>query len=450
MSQTEEFSQGKLFPMIVRYSVPAAISLLITAIYNIVDRIFVGNFCGTSALAGLSVCFPLSFLMMAVAQTSSAGGASLFSLFHGSGETKDMSRSFGNSYLMVVVFELVLTVLLLLLTDPILQLFGVTETCYVYTVEYYRIVALGCIFQGISQVCCDFVRVSGKPVMGMCVTGIGAVTNIILDFLFVVVFDMGVQGAAVATVIGQFCSAAFGSVLIFSGRTLVKITGDIFRIRTGLAARIISCGFSFFIAQVAMGLISLVYNGQLGKYGGDTAISVYAVVSSVMTFVIMPASGISQGIQPILGNNYGAGKYHRVMETLGKASVLSVGITCVIWVGVLLFARQLIFLFGGGEEMVAIGVSGLRINFVITPILGFVMLATTFFQSLGKPAPSILITAFRQIIFLIPFIYILPVFLGINGIFWAQPISDAFALVLSLVLTLRERKTLYRMEANAE
>ena len=450
MSQTEEFSQGKLFPMIVRYSVPAAISLLITAIYNIVDRIFVGNFCGTSALAGLSVCFPLSFLMMAVALTCSAGGASLFSLFHGSGETKDMSRSFGNSYLLVVVFELVLTVLLLLLTDPILQLFGVTETCYVYAVEYYRIVALGCIFQGISQVCCDFVRVSGKPVMGMCVTGIGAVTNIILDFLFVVVFDMGVQGAAVATVIGQFCSAAFGSVLIFSGRTLVKITGDIFRIRTGLAARIISCGFSFFIAQVAMGLISLVYNGQLGKYGGDTAISVYAVVSSVMTFVIMPASGISQGIQPILGNNYGAGKYHRVMETLGKASVLSVGITCVIWVGVLLFARQLIFLFGGGEEMVAIGVSGLRINFVITPILGFVMLATTFFQSLGKPAPSILITAFRQIIFLIPFIYILPVFLGINGIFWAQPISDAFALVLSLGLTLRERKTLYRMEANAE
>lgn len=266
MSQTEEFSQGKLFPMIVRYSVPAAISLLITAIYNIVDRIFVGNFCGTSALAGLSVCFPLSFLMMAVALTCSAGGASLFSLFHGSGETKDMSRSFGNSYLMVVVFELVLTVLLLLLTDPILQLFGVTETCYVYAVEYYRIVALGCIFQGISQVCCDFVRVSGKPVMGMCVTGIGAVTNIILDFLFVVVFDMGVQGAAVATVIGQFCSAAFGSVLIFSGRTLVKITGDIFRIRTGLAARIISCGFSFFIAQVAMGLISLVYNGQLGKY----------------------------------------------------------------------------------------------------------------------------------------------------------------------------------------
>lgn len=450
MNQTEEFSTGKLFPMIVRYSVPAAISLLITAIYNIVDRIFVGNFCGTSALAGLSVCFPLSFLMMAVALTCSAGGASLFSLFHGSGQTEDMSRSFGNSYLMVVVFELILSALLLLFADPILHLFGVTETCYSYALEYYRIVALGCIFQGISQVCCDFVRVSGKPVLGMCVTGIGAVTNIILDFLFVVVFDMGVQGAAVATVIGQFCSAAFGSVQVFSGKTLVKVSADIFRIRTGLAGRIISCGFSFFIAQVAMGLISLVYNGQLGKYGGDTAISVYAVVSSVMTFVIMPASGISQGIQPILGNNYGAGKYHRVMETLGKASALSVGITCAIWIAVLVFARELILVFGGSEEMMAIGVSGLRINFIITPILGFVMLATTFFQSIGKPMPSIVITAFRQIIFLIPFIYILPLFLGMNGIFWAQPISDAFALVLSLGLTMRERKILYRLESKKD
>ena len=159
---------------------------------------------------------------------------------------------------------------------------------------------------------------------------------------------------------------------------------------------------------------------------------------------ISPASGISQGIQPILGNNYGAGKYHRVMETMWKASALSVGITCVIWAGVMLFSRELILVFGGGEDMLAIGVSGLRINFIITPALGFIMLATTFFQSLGKPLPSIIITALRQIVFLIPFIYLLPLVLGINGIFWAQPISDALALLLSLWLTLREQKNMYR------
>lgn len=445
MSKTENFTEGKLFPMIVRYSVPAAISLLITAIYNIVDRIFVGNYCGTSALAGLSVCFPLSFLMMAVALTCSAGGASLGSLFSGRGEMDKFSHSFGLAYGMVVFFEIILSLLLLVLVEPVLKLFGSTDTCYTYARSYYLIVIIGCVFQGISQVCCDYVRVSGKPILGMLVTGLGAVTNIVLDFVFVALLDMGVEGAALATILGQLLSAVFGSWLIFSGKSLVQIRKRIFRMDWGLAGQILSCGFAFFIAQVAMGLISLVYNSRLGKFGGDTAISVYAVISSVMTFVIMPASGISQGIQPIVGNNYGAARYRRVMETLWKASALSVGITCVIWIATQLFARELILAFGGEAEMLAIGVPGLRINFIITPILGFVMLATTFFQSLGKPVPSIVITALRQIIFLIPFLYILPERLGINGIFWAQPISDALALILSLWLVLRARNQMYAL-----
>lgn len=203
MNDVNDFSKGKLFPMILHYSIPAAISLLITAIYNIVDRIFVGNFNGTSALAGLSICFPLSYMMMAFGLTCSAGGASLFSLFAGKGEQKNMNRSFGNSVILAVVFEILLMIFLLAFTDPILKVFGVTETAYEYAYEYYRIVSMGCLFQGMTQVLCDFVRVSGRPVLGMCVTGIGAVTNIILDALFVGVLDLGVSGAAWATVIGQ-------------------------------------------------------------------------------------------------------------------------------------------------------------------------------------------------------------------------------------------------------
>lgn len=189
-----------------------------------------------------------------------------------------------------------------------------------------------------------------------------------------------------------------------------------------------------------MGFISLVYNSQLGKYGGDIAISVYAVVSSIMTFVIMPASGISQGIQPIVGNNYGSGNYKRVMQTLYQASLFSVAITCIIWIIVLLFPQQILAAFGGTEEMFAIGVTGLRINFCITPVLGFVMLATTFFQAINRPYPSIAITLLRQVVFLVPFIYIFPMFLDINGIFFAQPISDLLATILSLVFVLREQK----------
>ena len=204
--------------------------------------------------------------------------------------------------------------------------------------------------------------------------------------------------------------------------------------------QIISCGFAFWVAQMAMGFISLVYNSQLGKYGGDIAISVYAVISSIMTFVIMPASGISQGIQPIIGNNYGSGNYKRVISTLYQATIFSVSITCFIWFIVLVFPKQILAAFGGTEEMFRIGISGLRINFCITPVLGFVMLATTFFQSINRPTPSIIITVLRQIIFLVPFIYILPILFEINGIFFAQPISDLLATALSVLLVLKEKK----------
>ena len=449
MDKTNTFSNGKLFPMILRYSIPAAISLLITAIYNIVDRIFVGNFNGTSALAGLSICFPLSYMMMAFGLTCSAGGASLFSLFAGKSEQKKMNRSFGNALILVIISEILLSAFLLVFVDPILKIFGVTETAYLYALKYYKIVTLGCLFQGLTQVFCDFVRVSGKPILGMCVTGIGAVTNIILDAVFVAVLDLGVVGAAWATVIGQIFSTIFGICLVLKGITKIEIEKETFRFDAALSKDIISCGFAFWIAQMAMGLISLVYNSQLGKYGGDTAISVYAVVASIMTFVIMPASGISQGIQPIVGNNYGAGNYKRVMATLYQASALSVGITCVIWFAVMFFPEPILMAFGGSEEMLELGIVGLRMNFCVTPILGFVMLVTTFFQSIAKPIPSIVITFLRQIFFLIPFIYLFPTIWDINGIFIAQPVSDVLALILSIILVVREQRRLYKINAAA-
>lgn len=444
MKHENDFSEGRLFPLILTYSIPAAISLLITAIYNIVDRIFVGNFNGTSALAGLSVCFPLSYMMMAFGLTCSAGGASLFSLFAGKGEKENMERSFGNGLILAAISELVLTVLLLAAAHPLLTVFGVTETSYPYALAYYRIVALGCLFQGLTQVFCDFVRVSGHPVLGMCITGAGAVTNILLDALFVAAMGLGVEGAAWATVIGQLLSALLGAFLAFKGFAGIQIRRSIFSFDPKLSGRIISCGFAFWISQMAMGLISLVYNSRLGAYGGDTAISVYAVVASIMTFVIMPASGISQGIQPIVGNNYGAGRVKRVMSTLYQASALSVGITCIIWLIVLFFPEAILRAFGASEEMLRIGVPGLRINFCITPILGFVMLATTFFQSIAKPVPSIIITFLRQILLLIPMIFLFPMVWGIQGIFGAQPVSDLIALLLSAALTAAERKRMYR------
>lgn len=442
MNNNADFTKGDLFPMILKFSIPASISLLITAIYNIVDRIFVGNIVGNTGLAALSICFPLSFMMIAFGLMCSAGGTTLFTLFRGVTDTDNANKSFGNSFILAIFFEILLMIILLLFSEPILKIFGVTQTTYDSALQYYKIVSLGCVFQGLTLIFCDFVRVSGKPILGMMVTGIGAVTNIILDAIFVVGFGWGVKGAATATVIGQVISCVFGGYILFSGKTLVHINRNIFKFDLVLSRKILNCGFAFWIAQMAMGFIALVYNSELGKYGGDIAISVYAVISSIMTFVIMPASGISQGIQPILGLNYSTGHVNRVKETFLKASLLSVGITSIIWLLVELIPVYIIKIFGGGNELLAIGVPALRLNFIITPIIGFVMLSTTFFQSIGKPTASSVITLIRQIAALIPFIYIFPRYIGINGIFVAQPVSDFISLILSIILIIIEFKKL--------
>lgn len=434
MTHSSDYANGKLFPLILRFSIPAAISLLITAIYNIVDRIFIGNFSGTTALAALSICFPLSFMMIAFGLMCSAGGSTIFTLFRGKEEIQKANRTFSTAFLLTIIFELLLTIVLLAFSDFFLTLFGVTATTYALALQYYQIVVVGCVFQGLTLVFCDFVRVSGKPLLGMCVTGVGAVTNVVLDALFVVGFQWGVQGAAAATVIGQIVSTLFGAWLIFRGKTLVEVRKKEFYIDRSIAKTLLNCGFAFWIAQMAMGFIALVYNGVLGKFGGDTAISAYAIISSVMTFIIMPASGISQGIQPILGFNYSVGNYNRVKQTFIKATAFSVGVTIIVWGITELFPVGLINLFGGGEELLSIGVPALRINFIIAPVLGFVMIATTFFQSIGKPNASSCITLIRQVAALVPFIYLLPHFWGTIGVFYAQPISDLLATILSIVL----------------
>lgn len=458
MDSNTDFGTGKVFPLILRFSIPAAISLLITAIYNIVDRIFVGNFNGTTALAALSICFPLSFIMMAFGLMCSAGGSTLFTLFRGKNDTKSANASFAAAFALTIIFEAILTVILLLLADNLLKIFGVTETTYDLALTYYSIVSVGCIFQGLTLVFCDFVRVSGKPILGMCVTGIGAITNILLDALFVVGMDLGVAGAAYATVIGQIVSTIFGAWLLFCGKTLVRINiqkpvnlikllhtqkkAESFSFYKKISAKLLSCGFAFFIAQMAMGFIALVYNSELGKHGGDSAISVYAVVSSVMTFVIMPASGISQGIQPLIGYNFSTGNGKRVKKIFSQGVIFSVAVTVVVWGVTELIPGAIINLFGGGNELLGLGIPALRANFMLAPVLGFVMLATTFFQSIGKPTASTVITLLRQVVILIPFIYILPNFLGSIGVFYAQPISDLLATLLSLLLIAVEFKRL--------
>lgn len=428
--------ESKAFPLIMKYSTPAIIALLISAIYNIVDRMFVGNYVGDIGLAALSICFPVTFIVIGFALLVSAGGGTLFALKLGEKDVESSNRAFGNSFLYIIILELLVTVCLWIAGDSFLKILGASDVVLPVAKQYYFIMLLGSVFQGLSFVFNDFTRVSGKVNLALIISASGAIVNIILDAWFIIGLGWGVQGAAIATVIGQIVSALIGLYVVFGGHTVIKIKKDYFKVQLSIIQQISKLGVSLFIAQVAFGFISLIYNVYLGKYGGDLAISVYAIISSIMTFVIMPASGLSQGLQPILGYCYGSKNYERVMHIMKVGCIISTTITTVIWALVQLFPSQLVYLFGGGnnQDLMELGVTALRINFSFIPIVGFVMLCITFFQAIGHARPSILLTLIRQVLALVPFIIGLPILMGVKGIFFAQPASDLITLLVAIWL----------------
>lgn len=428
--------ESRAFPLIMKYSTPAIIALLISAIYNIVDRMFVGNYVGDIGLAALSICFPITFIVMGFALLVSAGGGTLFALNLGEKDIENSNRAFANSFLYIIGLELVVTLVLWIVGDSFLKVLGASEVVLPVAKQYYFIMLVGSVFQGLTFVFNDFTRVSGKVNLALIISASGAIVNIVLDAWFIIGLGWGVEGAALATVLGQVVSALIGFYIVFGGHTVIKIKKDYFKIQLSIIQKISKLGVSLFIAQIAFGFISLIYNVYLGKYGGDLAISVYAIISSIMTFVIMPASGLSQGLQPILGYCYGSKNYERVMEMMKVGCFISTAITTVIWALVQLFPSQLVYLFGGAnnQELMELGVTALRINFSFIPIVGFVMLCITFFQAIGHARPSILLTLIRQVLALVPFIIGLPMLIGVKGIFFAQPASDLITLLVSIWL----------------
>ena len=428
--------ESRAFPLIMKYSTPAIIALLISAIYNIVDRMFVGNYVGDIGLAALSICFPITFIVMGFALLVSAGGGTLFALNLGEKDIENSNRAFANSFLYIIGLELVVTLVLWIVGDSFLKVLGASEVVLPVAKQYYFIMLVGSVFQGLTFVFNDFTRVSGKVNLALIISASGAIVNIVLDAWFIIGLGWGVEGAALATVLGQVVSALIGFYIVFGGHTVIKIKKDYFKIQLSIIQKISKLGVSLFIAQIAFGFISLIYNVYLVKYGGDLAISVYAIISSIMTFVIMPASGLSQGLQPILGYCYGSKNYERVMEMMKVGCFISTAITTVIWTLVQLFPSQLVYLFGGAnnQDLMELGVTALRINFSFIPIVGFVMLCITFFQAIGHARPSILLTLIRQVLALVPFIIGLPMLIGVKGIFFAQPASDLITLLVSIWL----------------
>lgn len=438
--------------LIVDFAVPCIISMLVTSLYNIVDQIFIGQGVGMLGNAATNIAFPLSIACTAISLLLGIGAASNFSLHLGAGEEKKAVEYAGTGLCLMAICGIALFLVTTLFLTPMLKFFGATPDVLPYAEEYTRITAIGFPFLIANTGISKLILADGSPRYSMTSMLAGAIVNTILDPLFIFGMNMGMRGAALATILGQIVSFCISLRYLFHFKT-VKLHKDCLRLSWDRTCKICSYGASAGFNQVAMAVVQIVMNntlahyGALSVYGSDIPLACAGIISKVnmifMSFVI----GISQGIQPIIGYNYGAKLYHRVKRTyllaLGMATVLSM----IAFLCFQLFPRQIISVFGSGSEMYfQFSERYFRIYMFLTLINGIQPVTANFFSSIGKAQLGVFMSLTRQILFLLPLIVIFPLIFGIDGVMYAGPIADAATAIVCGFFTLRELRELTQLQ----
>ena len=438
MTQNGDFSKGSIIKILMRLAIPMTLAQLMNVLYNVVDRMFIGRIGGDSmdALTGVGVCLPMITIVIAFANLVGMGGAPLFSIERGRKNDREAEYILGNCVVLFLIFAVVLTVAGLIFKRPLLMLLGASEVTLPYAEQYITIYLLGTIFVMFGLGLNNFINAQGFAKIGMCTTVIGAALNIALDPIFIFGLQMGMRGAALATIIGQIVSFCISLRYMFHFKT-IRLTKESFHMTGRHIENIFKFGASACFNQIAMTIVQIVLNNTLSHYGaqsvygGDIPLACAGIITKVnmifMSFVI----GISQGIQPIIGFNYGAEKYERVRKSyllaLGTATVLS-GIAFFCFQ---VFPRQIISVFGSGSELYfQFSERYFRIYMFLTLINGIQPVTSNFFNSIGKSQLGVFMSLTRQILFLLPLIVIFPLFMGIDGVMYAGPIADAAAAIV--------------------
>lgn len=436
---------GKLM---LKLAFPAIVAQVINILYNIVDRIYIGHIpeAGSLALTGLGICFPIITLISAFSAFAGAGGAPLAAIELGKAEYDSEAKKkafeiLGNVVIMIICFSLILTFIFYFFKEPILLAFGASENTLPYAVDYLSIYLLGTLFVQISVGLNPFISCQGFAKTAMASVIIGAVANIILDPIFIFGLNLGVKGAAFATVISQGISAVWIVRFLSSKKSIIPLSFKIIRFKGKVIAKIAALGVSPFIMQATESAIFIVFNSGLQKYGGDLYVGSMTIMQSIMQMCFVPLSGFTDGVQPIISYNYGAKKYERVKATIRK--MLGISFSASIAMGVLipLFPTQIARIFTSSSELLSITKQVLPIYFAAVWIFGIQMAAQRTFVGLGKAKTSLFIALLRKVILLIPIALILPRFIGVNGIFLAEPIASTMSAITSgifLFFTYRE------------
>nr|MBK5235902.1 MATE family efflux transporter [Clostridium sp.] len=421
--------------------------MIVNALYNIVDRMYIGHIkgVGTDALSGLAITFPISVIIMAFGMLVGIGASAVISIRLGEKNKDAADNILGNAVILITIISLVLGLFGVLFLDKLLILFGASGNNIPYAKTYIQIILIGAVFQNIGFGINNIIRAEGNPKMAMFTMIFGAIINIILDPIFIFVFNMGIQGAAIATIISQVFNTLW--VLKYftfkNSGSILKIKKANLKIDTHIIKDIFAIGIAPFSMQIASSLVAILYNKGLGTYGGDRAIAAMGILNSISMLIFMPIFGISQATQPIIGYNYGAKLYPRVLKVLKLAIIYATYISIIGFIGVQLFAKPLIGAFVGNKpELINLGARGLRIDLIVLPILGFQIIGASYFQAINEAKTSMLLSILRQVIVLIPLILILPLFYKLDGLWFSQPCADVISTALTSFFLFKSIKKL--------
>lgn len=429
-------SVGKL---LMRLALPTIAAQIINVLYNIVDRIYIGHIpeVGALALTGVGVCLPLIMIVSAFAALVGSGGSPRASIFMGRKDNDMAEKILGNCFALQVIISVVLTFVLFTSNRGMLLSFGASEKTIEYAVDYMNIYAAGTIFVQLTLGMNTFITTQGFAKTGMLSVLIGAVTNIILDPIFIFGFNMGVRGAALATVLSQAASCIWVLSFLFGKKTILKIKKCNIRLQKNIIIPCVGLGLSVFIMQASESVISVCFNSSLLKYGGDIAVGAMTILTSVMQFAMLPLQGLGQGAQPIISYNYGAKNADRVKATYWLLLKLSVAYAMLLWGSVMLFPKIFAGMFTSDAALIDFTGNALRIYMACLGIFGIQMACQLTFTSLGKAKASIAVAVMRKFILLIPLIYIMPnIFTAdkTTAVYMAEPIADFFAVVFTIFL----------------
>ena len=439
-----ELGTEKISKLLKQYAIPAIIAMTASSLYNMVDSIFIGHGVGAYAIAGLAITFPLMNLGAAFGSLVGVGASSLISMLLGERNYGMAQKVFGNVITLNLLIGLIYTIVVLLFLDPILIFFGGSEQTLPYAREYMVIILWGNMITHMYFGLNAILRAAGFPKRAMYATIFTVVLNTMLDPVFIYVFDMGISGAAIATVLSQFIALCMQLKWFSNKNDVLHFKKGIYNLIPRISKDILAIGASPFLMNVAACFIVILINSGLKKYSGDLAIGAYGIINRVAFIFVMIVMGLNQGMQPIVGYNYGAKKFDRVHKTLVTTILLATGVTTFGFLIAELFPKLFIVMFTTESELIDIAEKGMRIIFMFFPIVGFQMVTTNFFQSVGMAGKSIFLSLSRQLIFLAPCLVILPIFFDVTGIWMSMAVADALASIIAAFMLTNQIKQFKR------